>query len=74
MGVKLPDRFIDILPWNLYEKWPRVNNVDIFPFSNPFKFAKYYSAWHLGSVGVFPHTKQYRLLRSILENDIVELE
>lgn len=48
--------------------------MDIYPFSNPYRIDRAYSAWHIPSVGVFPHTRRYRLLKSILENDLEELK
>ena len=70
----LPQSLNDIFSWEVYEKLPKIGDVDVFMLSNQFRYSRSFSAWHVPSNGVFPHTKRYRLMRSILENDINELK
>lgn len=55
-GRLFPESSNDFFSWEVYEKIPKVNDIDV-PITGWVKLNRPHSAWHLGSIGVYPHTK-----------------
>lgn len=57
-GRLFPESFNDFLSWEVYDALPKVCNVDVAPsFIGIFKLYRPNTAWHLGNLGVHPHTR-----------------
>lgn len=70
----VPTSLNDIFPQKIFEKIKshETNNVPIIgenPLHNPNRLP-----WHKKFDSAFPHTKEYRIVRAICENDLKEVE